>query len=151
MNCQECKYNDTKVIESREVPNGQAVRRRRECEKCRARFTTYERVERPHIVVIKKDGTRELYSRQKVIEGVYHACQKTPVTTMQIEELVDRLEKSLYDQSDPEVPTSSIGEAVMEALYNLNEIAYVRFASVYKNFKSLESFEEALHVIKNKK
>lgn len=151
MKCSQCQRDDTKVIESRDVTDGQAVRRRRACLHCGYRFTTYERIERPQLVVVKNDGTRELFSRQKLLSGLYRACEKTAVSGVQIEELVTTIEQELYACADPEVQSSKIGEMVMERLALLNEVAYVRFASVYRRFKDLAGFEAELTHIKNQK
>jgi len=142
---------DTKVIESRDVDAGSAVRRRRVCTSCEHRFTTYERLERPQLVVIKKDGTRQLFSRTKLLSGLYHACEKTPVTSMQLENLVNNVEQQLYNCPDEEIPSGKIGEIVMELLPSINEVAYVRFASVYRQFKDIASFERELSQIRDRK
>jgi transcriptional repressor NrdR len=151
MKCSQCGSDDTKVIESRDVDAGQAVRRRRACIACGYRFTTYERVERPQLVVVKNDGTRQLFSRQKLLAGLYRACEKTPVTSLQLEKLVSNVEQQLYNCADNEVPTGKIGELVMEQLPELSEVAYVRFASVYRRFKDIRSFERELSQIRDRK
>ena len=144
MKCIRCNSEDTKVIESREVSEGIATRRRRECISCQSRFTTYERVEQPQVVVLKSDGNRELFSREKLLKGLMRATEKTPVTSVDLELLVADIEKELQTQGDPEVASKQIGEMVMQGLAKLNEVAYVRFASVYKQFKDIESFENEL-------
>lgn len=151
MKCGQCGMGDTKVIESRDVDAGSAVRRRRVCTSCEHRFTTYERLERPQLVVIKKDGTRQLFSRTKLLSGLYHACEKTPVTSMQLENLVNNVEQQLYNCPDEEIPSGKIGEIVMELLPSINEVAYVRFASVYRQFKDIASFERELSQIRDRK
>lgn len=151
MKCIRCNSVDTKVIESREVSEGIATRRRRECIKCQSRFTTYERVEQPQVVVVKSDGNRELFSREKLIKGLMRATEKTPVTTVDIELLVADIEKQLQSQTDSEVDSKTIGEMVMEGLAKLNEVAYVRFASVYRQFKDITSFEQELARMREKK
>lgn len=151
MKCNKCQTDDTKVLESRDVSEGEAVRRRRECINCQYRFTTYERLERPQLVVIKNDGTREMFSREKLLAGLYRACEKTAVTSMQLEKLVADVEHVLYDMGDQEVPTSQIGQLVMDSLAGLNEVAYVRFASVYRRFKDIASFEKELSQIRELK
>ncbi|MDB5163416.1 MAG: ATP-cone domain protein [Candidatus Saccharibacteria bacterium] len=151
MKCGRCQQTDTKVIESRDVAEGEAIRRRRECIKCHYRFTTYERVEKPQLVVIKHDGTRELFNRQKILAGLYRACEKTPVTSLQLEQLVNSIEQQLYACGDAEVPSSKIGEFIMDELARLNEVAYVRFASVYRRFKDIASFEKELSQIRELK
>lgn len=144
MQCNNCHHADTKVIESRDVAEGEAIRRRRECLRCRHRFTTYERIERPQLVVIKNDGTRQLFSREKLLAGLYRACEKTSVTSLQLERLVAEVEEALYACGDTEIPSAKIGELVMERLALLNDVAYVRFASVYRRFKDIASFEKEL-------
>ncbi|HXR50059.1 MAG TPA: transcriptional regulator NrdR, partial [Verrucomicrobiae bacterium] len=131
--------------------DGQSTRRRRMCEACKYRFTTYERVERPLLVVIKNNGTRELFNRAKLLAGLYRATEKTPVTNVQLERLVADIEESLYGADEEEVPTSRIGEMVMERLALLNEVAYVRFASVYRRFKDITGFERELLSIKRQR
>ena len=148
MRCNQCQETDTKVIESRDVSEGDAIRRRRECVKCQSRFTTYERIEKPQLVIVKNDGTRQLYSREKLLAGLYRACEKTSVTALQLEKLVTQVEKKLYSCGDTEIPSNRIGELVMEALADVDEVAYVRFASVYRRFKDIESFEKELSEIK---
>ncbi len=151
MRCNQCHFEDTKVIESREAGDAEAIRRRRECLNCTHRFTTYERIEKPQLVVIKNDGTRQLYNRDKLMSGVYRACEKTPITSMQIEQLVTNVENKLYALGEAEVPSRAIGQGVMEELANTNEVAYVRFASVYRRFKDIASFEKELSEIRNLK
>lgn len=151
MNCSRCHAADTKVIESRDVANGKSIRRRRMCSECTHRFTTYERIERPQLVVVKNNNVRELFNRDKLLAGLYRACEKTPVTSLQLEQLVSDIETQLYECSDPEVSTTKIGELVMDNLAELNEVAYVRFASVYRRFKDIASFERELSDIRKKK
>jgi transcriptional repressor NrdR len=150
MRCSQCHFTDTKVIESREAADGQAIRRRRVCTNCEYRFTTYERVERPQLIVIKNDGNRELFSREKLLAGLYRACEKTPVTNLQLERLVSDIEQELYDCGEPEVASTKLGEKVMDRLAQLNEVAYVRFASVYRRFKDIAGFERELSHIKQR-
>ncbi|MCE7936537.1 transcriptional repressor NrdR [Candidatus Saccharibacteria bacterium CPR2] len=150
MKCPHCQEVDSKVIESRDVADGEAIRRRRQCQNCNQRYTTYERLEYPHLVVVKKDGTRELFNRNKLIAGLQRACEKTPVTSMQIEDLVAEVERDLYARGENELSSRDVGELVMQKLADLNEVAYVRFASVYRSFKDIQSFEKALQMIKNK-
>ncbi|HLB66035.1 MAG TPA: transcriptional regulator NrdR [Candidatus Saccharimonadales bacterium] len=151
MKCGRCQQDDTKVIESRDVADGESIRRRRVCTNCQHRFTTYERLERPQLVVIKNNGTRELFSREKLMAGLYRACEKTPVTSIQIERLVADIEGQLYDNADTEIPSSKIGQLVMDHLRSLNEVAYVRFASVYRRFKDIAGFERELSQIRELK
>ncbi len=151
MKCTQCQSEDIKVIESRDVAEGQAIRRRRECNACGYRFTTYERLERPQLIVIKNDGTRELFNRSKLLAGLYRACEKTPVTSVDLEKVVDSIEQELYACGDQEVQSNRIGELVMDQLARLNEVAYVRFASVYRRFKDIKSFEQELSIVREGK
>lgn len=150
MRCSQCHFDDTKVIESREAGDGQAIRRRRACTKCGYRFTTYERVERPQLIVIKNDGTRELFNREKLLAGLYRACEKTPVTSLQLERLVSDIEQELYACGEPEVRSTKLGEQIMDRLSELDEVAYVRFASVYRRFTDIAGFEKELSQIKQR-
>ena len=151
MKCGRCQNDDTKVIESRDVADGQSIRRRRLCAVCNYRFTTYERIERPQLVVIKNDGTRELFNRDKLLAGLHRACEKTPVNTLQIERLVASVEDQLYACGDPEIRSTRIGGLVMDHLWPLNEVAYVRFASVYRRFKDITGFEKELSDIRRQR
>jgi transcriptional repressor NrdR len=148
MKCGQCQYADTKVIESRDVTDNQAIRRRRVCIRCGYRFTTYERVERPQLIVVKNDGTRQLFNRQKLLNGLYRACEKTPVSALQLEKLVAEIEQQLYSCGESEIASTKVGELVMDRLMQLNEVAYVRFASVYRRFKNITGFEKELSNIK---
>jgi transcriptional repressor NrdR len=121
------------------------------CGKCEHRFTTYERLERPQLIVIKNNNVRELFNRDKLLAGLYRACEKTSVTSLQLEQLVSDVEQQLYECSEAEVPSAKIGELVMDNLANLNEVAYVRFASVYRRFKDIASFERELSDIRKRK
>lgn len=150
MKCTQCHISDSKVIESRDVADGEAIRRRRECLHCQYRFTTYERIERPTLVVIKSNGTRQVFNREKLLSGLQRACDKTTVTNMQLEAFVADIERDLQARGEPEVQSSEIGELVMEGLAKLNEVAYVRFASVYRRFKDIKGFENELSKIRNK-
>lgn len=151
MKCGQCGCSDTKVIESRDAGDSTAIRRRRACPECGYRFTTYERLERPQLIVIKNDGNRELFNRDKLLAGLYRACEKTPVTNLQLEKLIADVEQHLYACGDPEVSSSKLGEMVMERLSILNEVAYVRFASVYRRFKDIAGFERELSEIRERK
>lgn len=151
MKCNECQHDDTKVIESRDVADGVAVRRRRMCSECGHRFTTYERIERPQLAIVKNNGVRERFDREKLMAGLLRAAEKTPVTNVQLERLVSDVERELYACGDAEVTSATIGELVMERLAPLNEVAYVRFASVYRRFKDIASFERELSHIKQRK
>jgi transcriptional repressor NrdR len=148
MKCIQCHSEDIKVIESRDVADGQAIRRRRMCDSCGNRFTTYERVERPQLIVIKNDGKRELFNRQKLLAGLYRACDKTAVTSLQLDRVVNAIEQELYACGDQEVRSNRIGELVMDQLVTLDEVAYVRFASVYRRFTDIASFEQTLSHIR---
>jgi transcriptional repressor NrdR len=149
MKCGQCHHDDTKVIESRDVNEGESIRRRRVCTACKYRFTTYERLERPQLIVIKHNGTRELYNREKLLGGLYRACEKTTLTGLQLERLVSDIEQQLYACGESEVSSAKIGKLVMEGLAPLNEVAYVRFASVYRRFKDIASFEKELSQIRH--
>ena len=151
MKCNQCQHADTKVIESRDVSEGEAVRRRRACAKCEYRFTTYERIERPQLIVVKNNGVREMFSREKLLAGLNRACEKTTITSVQLERMVAEIEHQLYACAEPEVSSSKIGELDMNSLAELDEVAYVRFASVYRRFKDIAGFEKELSQIKNKK
>lgn len=151
MRCNQCQATDTKVIESREVAEGESIRRRRECIQCQNRFTTYERIEKPQLIVVKNDGTRQMYSREKLLAGLYRACEKTAVTSVQIEKLVNDVERALYANGDSEIPSRKVGEEIIERLAEIDEVAYVRFASVYRRFKDLASFEKELSKMKTRK
>ncbi len=151
MKCTQCPSDDIKVIESRDVAEGQAIRRRRMCNNCGHRFTTYERLERPQLIIIKNDGKRELFNRSKLLAGLYRACEKTSVTSLELEKVVSDIEQELYACGDQEVRSTRIGELVMDNLARLNEVAYVRFASVYRRFKDIASFEQELSLVKQGK
>ncbi len=149
MKCPICKTPDSKVIDSRASANGFVIRRRRECEKCRSRFTTYERVERVPWKVIKKDDRREDYDREKLLKGIVVACEKRPISMTRIEELVDSIEATLEESYKQEIGSQEIGELVMQKLQSLDDIAYVRFASVYRQFKDVNQFlNEVNRIIK---
>ncbi|MEI7682950.1 MAG: transcriptional regulator NrdR [Candidatus Saccharibacteria bacterium] len=149
MKCNQCHHPDSKVIESRDVADNSAIRRRRQCTVCEYRFTTYERLERPQLVIIKNNGDRELFSRDKLLSGLYRACEKTPVTNVQLERVVTDIENQLYAYGDIETPSSKVGQLVMEQLAALSEVAYVRFASVYRRFKDIAGFEKELSQIRD--
>jgi len=140
MKCPFCANPDSKVVDSRPDKGGAAIRRRRECESCQKRFTTYERVEEMLPLVCKKDGRREQYDRQKVVSGIKKACEKRPVSIEEIERMADRLELRLQESGEREIPTSLIGEWIMKELHGADEVAYVRFASVYRSFKDINEF-----------
>lgn len=143
MICPKCKHKNTGVVDSREASEGRFIRRRRECEHCKHRFTTFEKVETSNFLVIKKDGSREAYDRDKVERGIWKACEKRPVTEEQISSMIDGLEE-VWSASGKEVSGEVIGRDVMHALKMLDEVAYIRFASVYRQFKDVESFKKEL-------
>ncbi len=140
MKCPACQHPETKVVDSRVSKDGAAIRRRRECLACGFRFTTYERVEMQLPLVIKRDGRREPFSREKVIEGMRKACQKRPISMDQIEAFVSELERDLMESGEREIPSTEIGERVMAKLHEWDDVAYVRFASVYRQFKDVTEF-----------
>ena len=140
MNCPFCGHLNDKVIDSRESKEGDAIRRRRQCLSCERRFTTYERIDEVPYMVVKKDGRREKFDRQKVLAGLLKACEKRPVSMVRLSELVDRVEARVSDSADREISTTEIGEILMETLKNLDKIAYVRFASVYRDFQDEQAF-----------
>ncbi len=144
MKCPFCGYTDSKVIDSRPAEDGTTIRRRRECLECQKRFTTYEIIERMPLVVIKRDGSRESFDKVKIINGVIRACEKRPVTMTQIEGLANDIELELRGRLESEVKSEVIGEMVMARLKDLDEVAYVRFASVYRSFKDINTFMEEL-------
>lgn len=151
MHCPFCGNDDTKVIESRQVDEGTAVRRRRECERCTRRFTTFEKFEDTPLIVVKKDGRRMEFSRSKLKAGILRACEKRPVSMERIEEVMYEIEKDLRNSHDREVPSTAIGEAVMNALVKLDEVAYIRFASVYRDFEDIQRFLQELHRLVEKR
>ena len=147
MKCPYCEYLDSKVIDSRPTDEGQAIRRRRECIKCGKRFTTYEKIEEIPIMVVKKDGNRQSYNRNKLLNGIIKSCEKRPVSINTIEAIVDDIEKNLSNSLEKEVTSIEIGEMVMNKLKDVDEVSYVRFASVYRQFKDLNTFMEELKKI----
>ncbi|MEA1960972.1 MAG: transcriptional regulator NrdR [Bacillota bacterium] len=150
MRCPYCLTEDSKVIDSRSCEDGASIRRRRECTGCKRRFTTYERYEEKPLLVLKKGGTREQFDRNKLLRGVTRACQKRPVSMEEIDNMLTRIEINLRDNYDREVSSIVIGEKVMEELRQFDEVAYVRFASVYKQFNDLNSFINTIDQLKNK-
>lgn len=140
MKCPFCEAKDTRVIDSRPTEEGHAIRRRRECDNCGKRFTTYEKVEEVFFMVVKKDGSRETFDRNKVINGIIKACEKRPVTMADVEKIVDEIERGLNNMMEKEIQSKVIGEVIMEHLRELDEVAYVRFASVYRQFKDVKTF-----------
>ena len=150
MRCPYCGHIEDRVVDSRETQEGQATRRRRECLRCSRRFTTYERVEEVLPQVVKKDGRRESFDRKKIVEGLVRACQKRPVSREQIEELVSAVERQVQELGEREVPSHVIGESVMERLRDLDQVAYVRFASVYRAFRDVGEFTAAVEGLKER-
>ena len=144
MKCPYCGYAESKVIDSRPAEEGSTIRRRRECLVCRKRFTTYEIIERMPLVVVKRDGSRQSFDRVKVINGLVRACEKRPVALAQLEAIADEIEAELQGALEREISTAEIGEMVMLRLKDLDEVAYVRFASVYRQFKDINTFMEEL-------
>ncbi len=153
MKCQFCNTTESKVLDSRPIENGMAIRRRRECLSCKRRFTTYERIELAPIYVIKKDNTREAYNSDKIKNGILRACEKRPISMLQINQIVTRIEHELYSSAENgEISSMFIGELVMRELKALDEVAYVRFASVYRQFTDISSFmDELTHLIRENK
>ncbi len=152
MKCPFCAKDSSKVIDSRPTEDGFAIRRRRECTSCNNRFTTYEKVEEVPLVVVKKDGTREAFNRNKILNGIIRACEKRPVSVEAMEKIVDDIEAELNNSLVKEIETNLIGQHIMDALKDIDEVAYVRFASVYRQFKDTQSFlEEISKIMKDKK
>ncbi|MBP2026663.1 transcriptional repressor NrdR [Acetoanaerobium pronyense] len=151
MNCPYCNFEMSKVVDSRPTEEGNAIRRRRECENCKKRFTTYEKIEQVSVMVIKKDGSREYFDREKILKGIVRSCEKRPITLEQMENVVSEIEKDILNMMQREVSSDKIGELVMESLKELDEVCYVRFASVYRQFKDINSFLEELKNIMGEK
>ena len=143
MKCPYCEYEESKVIDSRPTDDGEKIRRRRECLKCLKRFTTYEIVENLPIIVIKKDNTREEFDREKILKGLIKACEKRPISLEKLENSVNSIEKSLQNNFEREISTSAIGELVMEKLKDIDKVAYIRFASVYRRFDDVDNFRNS--------
>ena len=150
MKCPYCNYEETQVIDTRDTENLESTRRRRECMKCNKRFTTYERVEEADIIVVKKDGRRERFQRQKLMNGILEACEKRSIPLEKIEKLVDEVESDLRKRDSVEVESRVVGEIVMKKLKTLDKVAYIRFASVYREFEDLDRFEEELEKLQKK-
>jgi len=151
MKCPYCSFSDSKVVDSRPAEDGESIRRRRECLACRRRFTTFEVIESLPLVVIKKDGSRQSFVRSKLLNGMLRACEKRPVPFSDLEHIAEEIEQSLQNKLDREVPSSEIGEMVMEKLREADEVAYVRFASVYRQFQDISSFAEELQKLLQEK
>ena len=148
MKCPYCNNEDTKVVDSRPAEEGLATRRRRECEVCHKRFTTFEKIENTLLVVVKKDGSKESFDRNKIINGVMKACQKTSVTYDDVLAIADRIERGLNNTMEKEIDANLIGELIMEELRKIDQVAYVRFASVYREFKSVDTFIDEIQKLK---
>ena len=151
MKCQFCSCTDSKVIDSRPTDDGNSIRRRRECIGCGRRFTTYEKVEMSPLFVVKKDGRRESFEPQKIKAGILHACDKLPVSMQQIDEIVTRVEQKAYSTMEGEIPSEKIGDMVMDELKDLNDVAYVRFAAVYRKFTDVGAFMNELKKLVDEK
>ena len=151
MKCMFCGYEESKVIDSRPTEEGESIRRRRECLNCGKRFTTYEKIEQIPLIVIKKNNERHPFDREKLLNGILRACEKRPVSITQLEGLVNSIECAIYNSLEREVTSKQIGEMVMERLKDLDEVAYVRFASVYRQFKDINSFRDELNKLLDEK
>ena len=151
MKCPFCGYDDSKVLDTRPTDEGYTIRRRRECLKCQKRFTTYEKIEQSPVMVIKKDGNRQTFDRDKIVRGMIKSCEKRPVSADEIEEAVNNIEKKIENSMRREITSLEIGEMVMDELKDLDEVSYVRFASVYREFKDLQSFVDELENFVKKK
>ncbi len=145
MKCPYCNFEDTKVVDSRPVEEGLATRRRRECTKCKKRFTTFEKIENSLLVVVKKDGTRESFDKNKIISGVLKACQKTKVTYEDVQKIADNIERVLSNTMEKEIQAADIGGLIMDELKDIDQVAYVRFASVYREFKTIDTFIDEIN------
>ena len=151
MKCPYCLYPESKVIDSRPADDGQRIRRRRECIKCAKRFTTYEAIEGQPVIIIKRDKSRQVFDRTKLLSGMLRACEKRPVSLETLENAIDEIESQLQNSLEKEVPSVTVGEMALEKLKSIDEIAYVRFASVYRDFKDIESFMSELKQLINEK
>ncbi len=151
MKCPFCGYDDSKVLDTRPTDEGYTIRRRRECLQCQKRFTTYEKIEKSPVMVIKKDGNRQAFDREKIIRGMIKSCEKRPVSADEIEEAVNNIEKKIENSMRREITSLEVGEMVMDELKDLDEVSYVRFASVYREFKDLQSFVDELENFVKKK
>lgn len=150
MQCPHCHHNSSRVVDSRPTDGGEAIRRRRECENCGFRFTTFERVEQTPLLVIKKNGTREEFNREKILRGLIRAAEKRPVTMEQMQQIVEQVEAKLRSIGENEVSSQSIGEHVMKLLADVDDVAYIRFASVYRQFKDMSVFMKELKEMMNR-
>ncbi len=150
MKCSQCYHKNSRVLDSRPIEDGEAIRRRRECEQCGFRFTTFERREEVPLIIVKKDGTRQEFERDKLIRGLMRACEKRPVTIKTIEQLALDVEQAMRNSEEPEISSNHIGEMVLERLLEIDEVAYVRFASVYRQYKNVNVFLDELKELLNK-
>ncbi len=150
MRCPHCRHEDQKVIDSRDAKEGLEIRRRRECLKCKRRFTTYERAEEMMPMVVKKDNRRELFDREKILRGLQTACKKRPVSANRLEKIADKIEAAVQERGEREVPSALIGEMIMRELHPLDEVAYVRFASVYRQFRDIDEFMKEVAALTRK-
>ncbi|MEG0475526.1 MAG: transcriptional regulator NrdR [Carnobacterium sp.] len=151
MQCPRCQNNGSRVVDSRPADDGRAIRRRRECEACSFRFTTFERVEQAPLLVIKKNGTREEFNREKILRGIIRSCEKRPVAVEQVEKIVDDVENKIRSLGENEISSAIIGEYIMEKLAEVDDVAYIRFASVYRQFKDMSVFLKELQEFEKKK
>ncbi|NLY87300.1 MAG: transcriptional repressor NrdR [Clostridiales bacterium] len=151
MKCPYCNNNDTKVVDSRPVEDGLATRRRRECNQCHKRFTTFEKIENSLLVVVKKNGTRESFDKNKIINGIMKACQKTNVTYEDVQKIADNIERGLNNTMEKEIQSTMIGRLIMDELRKIDQVAYVRFASVYQEFKSVDTFIDEINKLMDPK
>ncbi|WP_414839933.1 transcriptional regulator NrdR [Carnobacterium sp. TMP28] len=151
MQCPRCQNNGSRVVDSRPADDGRAIRRRRECEACSFRFTTFERVEQAPLLVIKKNGTREEFNRSKILRGIIRSCEKRPVAVERVEKIVDEVENKIRSLGENEISSAIIGEYIMEKLVEIDEVAYIRFASVYRQYKDMSVFLAELHELEKKK
>ncbi len=149
--CQRCKHNGTKVVDSRPADDGKAIRRRRECEECGYRFTTFERIEQSPILVVKKNGNREEFSREKLLRGIRRACEKRPISAEVQENIVTDVERQIRDDGISEIDSTEIGKYVMDELAKIDDVAYIRFASVYREFKDIEVFMKEMKALEDKR
>lgn len=150
MRCPNCHHQGSRVVDSRPIDDGSATRRRRECESCHFRFTTFERIEKPQLLVVKKNGDRQEFSPDKLLRGIHRAFEKRPVSAEEQEAIVERIERKVRDSGLREVPSTTLGSYVMEELSKIDDVAYIRFASVYREFKDISKFKEAMEDLEEK-
>ena len=151
MKCPYCDFDTSKVVDSRPIEEGNSIRRRRECENCKRRFTTYEKIEQVNVMVVKNDGAREFFDREKILKGIIRSCEKRPISIKQMENIVTDIEKEIVNMMQREISSEEIGNLVMDKLKDIDEVSYVRFASVYRQFKDVNSFlDELKNIIEEK-